>query len=180
MIVLNTKKSQSKKTKQALLVIIKPDGMSRFLAGEVLQRCFGAKMEVLAANVVKVSRPLVAEHYKHIKGKPFYEDTINMMMGKYHKQSHVLALVLRGENAIARCRDIIGATNPKEADPQSVRGRFGRVTPEGVFENVVHASSDPKEAEREIKLWFTPEQLSVKLFPTKSVVVNRQGKTVWA
>src|SRR5262245_16730084 len=122
MIGFKVKKNQSKKFKQSLLVVIKPDGMSKFLAGEVLQRCFTEKMQVIAAKVVKVSKPLVEEHYKHIKGKPFYPGTINVMMGKYHNQGHVLALVLQGDNAIAKCRDIVGATNPEEAHPESVRG----------------------------------------------------------
>ena len=174
------KKSEIKNVqKQAVLVVIKPDGMDKFLMGEVLQRLCADKMELVAAQIVTVSRSLAEEHYRHIKDRPFYRGTIDVMQGKFNKQKHVLAMIFLGPNAIAKCREFAGATNPKEADPQSIRGAFGRVTPQGLFENVVHVSSDPKEAQREIKLWFSPDQISIKLYPTKKTV-TRQPKTVWA
>jgi len=174
------KKNKSKKTtKQLVLVVIKPDGMSKFLVGKVLQKFLADKLEVVAAQVVAVSKKLAEEHYKHIKGQPFYRGTIDVMLGKSYKQKKVLALILCGSRAILKCRDIAGATNPKDAHPQSIRGAFGRVTPQGVFENVVHVSSDPKEAEREIKLWFAPNQINAKIYPTKNVRLNRHTKTVW-
>ncbi len=71
----------------------------------------------------------------------------------------MVAMVFEGKSAVKQCRDIAGATNPEEADPRSVRGKFGRVTTKGVFENLVHVSSDNKEALREIKLWFKSSEL---------------------
>lgn len=180
MIYFKVKKNKAKNAnKQVVLVVIKPDGMDKFLMGEILQRFCAEKLEIIAAQIVPVSRSLAEAHYKHIKGRPFYRGTIEVMQGKFSKQKHVLAMILLGSNAIAKCRDLAGATNPQEADPRSIRGAFGRVTPKGLFENVVHVSSDPQEAEREIKLWFSPDQISIKLYPTKKTV-TRQLKSVWA
>ena len=71
-----------------------------------------------------------------------------------------------------------GATNPEQADPTSIRGSYGRITTKGVYENVVHVSSDPAEAEREIKLWFTPDEVIVDLYPAK-VADLRCPARVW-
>ena len=70
-----------------------------------------------------------------------------------------MAMVFTGKDAVAKARDIAGATNPEEADPRSVRGKFGRVTTKGIFENVVHVSSDLSEARREVALWFKKNEL---------------------
>lgn len=163
-----------------VLVVIKPDGMSKSFAGLILQKFFAIKLELVAARSLVVARELAEEHYRHIKGQPFYEQTIDVMLGRFYKQKRVLALVFYGPDAIRRCRALAGATNPQDADPRSVRGSFGRVTPAGIFENVVHVSSDPREAEREIKLWFSPEQIDVSIFPTKKTSAGRSQRTVWA
>jgi nucleoside-diphosphate kinase len=77
-------------------------------------------------------------------------------------------------------RKIAGATNPEEADPISIRGAYGRITTKGVYENVIHCSSDPEEAEREIKLWFEPHELVEKIFAVKNVTLEKIKKDVWA
>ena len=94
--------------------------------------------------------------------------------------NRVLALVYQGEDAIAKLRKISGATNPEEADSISIRGSYGRITTKGVYENVIHCSSDPDEAKREIQLWFLPEELVEKLYPTKTVTHEKVQATVWA
>ncbi|MBI5149908.1 MAG: hypothetical protein HZA28_03970, partial [Candidatus Omnitrophica bacterium] len=73
-----------------------------------------------------------------------------------------------------------GATNPEEAAPQTVRGSYGRITTDGLFENVVHVSSTAREAEREIKLWFEPQEILVSLYPTKKAKAGMNGRKVWA
>ena len=88
-------------------------------------------------------------------------------MGEYHVK-RILALVYHGENAIKKVREVVGATNPEQAEPTSIRGKFGRITSAGVFENVVHASENPKEAEREIKLWFRPAELVHTIYPIEA------------
>lgn len=162
---------------ESILVIIKPDGMVRGHAGHVLTRFEETDLRLVAARVVKVSRELAEEHYKHLKDKPFFDELIHFLMGDFHNhQDTVLAFVFNGEDAVNKGRAIAGATNPEQADYHSIRGSLGRVTTKGCFENVVHVSSDAAEGEREIKLWFWPEELAVDLFPTK-MFGNRK---VWA
>ena len=84
-----------------------------------------------------------------------------------------MALVYIGEGAIKSVREVVGATNPENAEPTTIRGKYGRITSEGVFENVVHASENEKEAEREIKLWFRPDELVMTLYPIESKEVKR-------
>jgi len=81
---------------------------------------------------------------------------------------------------LKKCRTIAGATNPEEAAPDSIRGSYGRITTAGIFENVVHVSSDKEEAEREIKLWFDPDDITTNLYSTKTKTVNACKKKVWA
>jgi nucleoside-diphosphate kinase len=76
-------------------------------------------------------------------------------------------------------RDIAGATNPEEADLQSVRGAMGRITTQGVFENLIHVSLDHKEACREIKLWFSPDEIDADLFPTHDEILKNYKKKAW-
>jgi nucleoside-diphosphate kinase len=101
-------------------------------------------------------------------------------MGDVHKVHRVLALVYEGEDAIRKIRDVVGSTNPEEANPVTIRGAYGRITTSGVFENVVHASSSTQDSEKEIKLWFTPNEIVGMSYPTKEIVVNQQKLLVWA
>ena len=89
-------------------------------------------------------------------------------------------MVYWGEDAIQKVRDLAGATNPEEASPVSIRGQNGRITTKGVYENVIHVSSDEKEAEREIKLWFHPDEIIVNLYPAKEVIEKEKKIKVWA
>jgi nucleoside-diphosphate kinase len=165
---------------QQLLVLIKPDGLKKSLTGNILTKLSEAKLIIIAAKVVKVSRLLAEEHYKQLKDKPFFEDLIKYIQGQYHDCERVLALVYQGPDAIRRVRTISGATNPEEADPTSIRGAYGRITTKGVYENVIHASSDPGEAEREIKLWFQPNDVVETLYPTKKVIKQKVETIEWA
>ena len=151
---------------QSTLVLIKPDGLKKSLTGNILTRLSETKLDIVGARIIKVSRDLAERHYAMLKDKPFFEDLLKYLMGEYHKKK-VMALVYYGENAIQKVRDICGATNPEEADPVSIRGAYGRITTKGVYENVIHASTNPEESEREIKLWFTPDEIIVELYPVK-------------
>lgn len=163
---------------QQTLVLIKPDGLKKSLTGNVLTRLSETKLDIVGARIVKVSRELAENHYAQLKDKPFFEDLLKYLMGEYHKKK-VMALVYWGEDAILKVRAICGATNPEEADPVSIRGAYGRITTKGVYENVIHASTNPEEAEREIKLWFQPDELIAELYPSK-VVKTTVEKRVWA
>jgi len=144
---------------QATLVIIKPDAIKRGLAGAVLSRLEPLQLEIIGAKVMTVGRPLAEQHYQHIKGKPFFEETVEHLLGVRHGVSSVLAFVLWGPDAIERVRQVTGATSPEKADPMSIRGSLGRITTSGLMENVLHASSSPEEAARELRMWFRPEEL---------------------
>lgn len=161
---------------QQTLVLIKPDGISKELTGNILTKLAETKLEMVACKMVKVAERLAQEHYKQLSDKPFFGELIGYIQGKLHSKNKVIAMVYCGEDAIGKIRQICGATNPEEADPVSVRGSYGRVTTKGVFENVLHASSDAEEAEREIKLWFEPTEIIVDCYPTK--VINEMLERV--
>jgi len=146
------------------LVLIKPDGLAKSLEGNILTELSNTGLIVVGAKVVQVTRELAEEHYHHLKEEKFYDELIKYIMGQYHVK-RVLALVYHGENAVKKVRKVVGATNPEQAEPTSIRGRYGRITTKGVFENVVHASENTKEAEREIKLWFKPDELVHTIYP---------------
>lgn len=153
-------------------VIIKPEGIARGLVGDILNKFAQAKLEIVALAIVEAKRKIVEEHYRHIRKEPFFKGVVDHLMGRFHNQKKLILIIYFGENASHRCRKIAGATNPKEADPQSIRGAFGRITARGIFENIVHVSSDAEESEREIKLWFKPDDILSKLYATK-ITTNR-------
>jgi len=165
---------------QATLILIKPDGLRKSLTGNILTRLSETKLEIVAAKMVRVSKELAEEHYKHLKDKPFFGELIKFIRGELHDRKKVMALVYWGDGAIKKCRELAGATNPEEAEATSIRGSYGRITTGGVYENVIHVSSDPREAEREIKLWFTPEEIIVDLYPTKEATEKEIKKKTWA
>jgi nucleoside-diphosphate kinase len=158
---------RGERERQATLVIIKPDALCRGLAGAVITRLEGLHLQMIGAKVTRVSRELAEEHYKALRGKPFFGELIQHICGTLHNVEVVPVFVYYGEDAIARVRQVVGATNPEKAEPTSLRGAFGRMTTAGIMENVIHSSSDEQDAVREIKLWFRPEELIVKLYSTK-------------
>ncbi|MDD2927238.1 MAG: nucleoside-diphosphate kinase [Candidatus Omnitrophica bacterium] len=164
---------------QAVLILIKPDGLKKSLTGNILTRLSETKLEIVAAKIVRVPRELAEEHYKHLKDKPFFNDIIQYIQGELHDRKKVLALVYWGKDAIKKCRELAGATNPEEAESTSIRGSYGRITTSGVYENVIHVSSDESEAQREIKLWFGPDEIIVELYPYKKVVCKECTRTAW-
>lgn len=166
-------------TNQATLVIIKPDGLKKSLTGNILSRLSETKLKIIGAKIVKVNEHLAQQHYRHLRDKPFYPELIKYITGKLHGENRVMALIYFGKDAITKVRQISGATNPEEADPVSVRGAYGRILTTGLYENVVHASSDPSEAQREIKLWFGPEEITVDLYPVKVTTLRSFKRKVW-
>jgi nucleoside-diphosphate kinase len=162
------------------LILIKPDGLKKSLTGNILTRLSETKLEIVGAKIVRVSQELAEKHYSHLKDKPFFDELIRYIMGELHDRRKVMAMVYWGEEAIAKVRELCGATNPEEADPVSIRGAYGRITTAGVYENVVHTSANAEDAQREIKLWFEPDDIIVDIYPTKEVVENNIKKRVWA
>lgn len=164
---------------QAVLILIKPDGLKKSLTGNILTRLSETKLEIVAAKMVRVSSSLAEEHYMHLKGKPFFNELIRYLKGELHDRKKVMALVYWGKDAIVKCRELAGATNPEEAESTSIRGSYGRITTSGVYENVIHVSSNESEAEREIKLWFSPDEIIVDLYPVKMVIEKEVKKHDW-
>ena len=127
------------------LVLIKPDAMARGLAGEILARFEQRGLAVRAAKLVEVDRALAEEHYAEHAEKPFFGELVSFITS-----GPTLALALEGEGAIATARSTIGATNPADAAPGSIRGDLALAMPD----NLVHGSDSPESAERELALWF--------------------------
>ena len=165
---------------QAVLILVKPDGLKKSLTGNILTRLSETKLEIVAAKMVRVTKELAGEHYKHLKDKPFFGEIIKYLQGELHDRKKVMALVYWGEEAIKKCRELAGATNPEEAESTSIRGSYGRITTSGVYENVIHVSSNVSEAEREIKLWFKPDEIIVDLYAAKNVVQKECPNKIWA
>ena len=127
------------------LVLIKPDAMRRGLAGQILQRFEARGLELREARLLTVERALAEEHYAEHAEKPFYGELVEFITS-----GPTLALVLEGEGSIATARTTIGATNPADASPGTIRGDLALSMPD----NLVHGSDSPESAAREISIWF--------------------------
>ena len=132
------------------LVLIKPDAMQRRLAGEILGRFEGRGLTVRAAKLVLVDRGLAERHYAEHTEKPFFGELVEFITS-----SPTLALVLEGDGAIQVVRTTMGATNPVDAAPGTIRGDLALAMPD----NLVHGSDSPESAKREIGLWFSDTEL---------------------
>jgi nucleoside-diphosphate kinase len=127
------------------LVLIKPDAMQRGLAGEILSRFEQRGLDVRAAKLVHVDRELAERHYAEHREKPFFGELTDFITS-----APTLALVLEGDAAIGVVRTTIGATDPTNAAPGTIRGDLALAMPD----NLVHGSDSAESAEREIALWF--------------------------
>jgi nucleoside-diphosphate kinase len=132
------------------LVLIKPDAVGRKLAGEILARFERRGLELRAAKLVTVDRQLAEEHYAEHKEKPFFGELVQFITS-----APTLALVLEGEGAIRVVRSTMGATNPADSAPGTIRGDLALSMPD----NLVHGSDSPESAAREIALWFDDTEL---------------------
>ncbi len=132
------------------LILIKPDAVERSLAGEILARIERRGFVVVAGKLLRVSRELGEEHYDEHREKPFFGELVEFITS-----ASTWALVVEGEGAIATLRKAIGATNPADAEPGSIRGDLATSMPN----NLVHGSDSPESAQREIALWFEDDEL---------------------
>jgi nucleoside-diphosphate kinase len=132
------------------LILIKPDATERALAGEILSRIERRGFRIVAGKLVRVSRDLGERHYDEHREKPFFGELVEFITS-----ASTWALVVEGEGAVATLRKTIGATNPADAEPGSIRGDLATSMPN----NLVHGSDSPESAEREIALWFADDEL---------------------
>jgi nucleoside-diphosphate kinase len=130
---------------ETTLVLVKPDGMRRQLAGEVIARLERRGLELRGARLLKIPRSLAQQHYAEHKGKPFYAGLVSFITS-----GPVLALAVRGESAIGVVRTMMGATNPLDSAPGTLRGDFALE----LSENIVHGSDSKASAKRELGLFF--------------------------
>jgi len=132
------------------LVLVKPDGVKKNLIGEVISRFEGRGLKVAALKLVKLTDAQAKYHYAEHQEKPFFGELIAFITS-----GPVAAMVIEGENAIKAVRGMMGATNPLEAVPGSIRGDFALT----IGENIVHGSDSPESAAREIKNYFSAEEI---------------------
>ena len=131
-------------------LMVKPDGVQRNLIGNIVQRFEAKGFKLVGAKLMSVSQELAEKHYGEHKDKPFFGKLVDFITS-----GPVFAMVWEGENVIATARNMMGKTNPQEALPGTIRGDFGLT----VGKNVIHGSDSKESAEREINLFFAPDEL---------------------
>jgi nucleoside-diphosphate kinase len=135
---------------ESTLVLVKPDGMQRGLAGEIIGRLERKGLRIVGMKLMQIDEGLAKRHYAEHEGKGFFAGLV-----AYITSAPVIAMVLEGNNAVAAVRGLIGSTNPVEATPGSIRGDFGL----DKGRNLVHASDSPESGQREVALFFKAEEL---------------------
>ena len=126
--------------------MIKPDGVRRNLIGEVISRVEEKGFEITKIKMMMISKSLAEEHYGEHKDKPFFNDLVDFITS-----GPVVAMQVEGENVVAQIRNLMGATNPSDATPGSIRGDLAT----GLDQNVVHGSDSDTSADRELNLFFS-------------------------
>jgi len=135
---------------QRTFVAIKPDGVERGLIGEVVNRFERRGLKIVGMKLLKVSREMAETHYGEHKGKPFYEGLVS-----YITSAPIVGMVLQGKDAVTLARNVIGATNPLNAAPGTIRGDLAIE----IGRNLVHGSDSPESAKREIGIFFKDSEL---------------------
>ena len=131
--------------RETTLVLVKPDGMERRLAGEIIARLDRRGLELRGALLLKITKRMAREHYAEHTGKPFFKGLVDFITS-----GPVLALAVSGESAISVVRTMMGATNPLDSAPGTIRGDFALE----LSENIVHGSDSRASAKRELALFF--------------------------
>jgi len=132
------------------LILVKPDAMQRELAGQILARFQQDGLKLCALKMLHMDRILAHQHYKVHEEKPFFPSLV-----EYITSGPIVAMVFSGEDAVARVRDTMGATDPAQAVPGTIRADFG----ESIERNTVHGSDSPETAIKEITLFFRPNEV---------------------
>ena len=132
------------------LIIFKPDAVQRGLIGQILTRFENKGLQIIGMKLMQISTKLAETHYEPHRGKPFYAGLV-----KFMTSSPVVVLAIEGRDAIAICRKMMGATFGSKAEPGTIRGDFGV---SNSF-NLIHGSDSPESAQRELGLFFKPEEL---------------------
>ena len=142
------------------LAIIKPDGVERSLVGQILTTFENAGLKIVGMKMVWVDKKFAEKHYKAHKSKPFFKELVEFIT-----EGPVVAFVLEGVHAVDNVRRLVGTTSPHSAAPGTIRGDFAHTSmayasKKGLGgKNVIHASGSKQEAEEEIKLWFSKDEI---------------------
>jgi nucleoside-diphosphate kinase len=136
------------------LSIIKPDAVARDIIGEIESRFENGGLEIVAMRMVQLTKEKAEGFYAEHRGKPFFEDLV-----RYMTSGPVIVQVLEGEDAIAVNRTLMGATDPREAEPGTIRADFAQ----SIDANAVHGSDSPKSAEREISYFFSDDEICPRM-----------------
>ncbi len=131
--------------------IIKPNSVKKNAIGAIVQMFEKNQLKIAAMRLTKLDKALCEKFYEEHKERPFFGELVSFMTS-----GPVVLMALKGENAIARNREIMGATDPKKAEPGTIRALFG----DNVGENAVHGSDSPASADRELKIFFKPEEFA--------------------
>ncbi|MEI7950800.1 MAG: nucleoside-diphosphate kinase [Gammaproteobacteria bacterium] len=137
------------------LSIIKPDAVAKNVIGQIMSRFENDGLKVVAAKMVQLTDETAGGFYAEHKARPFFKDLVSFMTS-----GPVVVQVLEGENAVARNRDLMGATNPAQAAPGTIRADFAK----SIDANAVHGSDSVASAQREISYFFKPEEICPRLF----------------
>lgn len=132
------------------LVLVKPDGVARAITGEIIARFERRGLKLCGLKMLKLSRTMAESHYAEHRGKPFFEGLVSFITS-----GPVVAMVIDGDNAIKAVRTMMGTTDPLSAAPGTIRGDYALQ----IRHNIVHGSDSPESAEREISVFFAPEEL---------------------
>lgn len=135
---------------QRTFAMLKPGVLQRRISGDIISRIDRKGLKILALKMMVIEKPLAERHYAEHHDKPFFPDLVS-----YMTSGPVLAMVLAGEHAVHQLRVLCGPTNPDQAPPGTIRGDFSEI----MDRNVIHASDSPESAEREIGLFFAPDEI---------------------
>ena len=138
-------------TTERTLVLVKPDGVQRGIAGEIISRLERTGLQIMGLKLMQISEDLASQHYGEHHGKPFYQGLVSFITS-----SPVIALVLEGPSAVSTTRKIMGATNPAASAPGTIRGDFGV----DMGRNLIHGSANLEDAAREVSLFFSDSELT--------------------
>ena len=132
------------------LVLIKPDAVQRCIAGEIIARLEKRGLKLIALKMLQMDKALAERHYAVHQEKPFFKDLV-----KFITSGPIIAAVFEGEKAVESIRQTMGATDPKKAAPGTIRADFGL----NMEHNMIHGSDSPENAEREISIFFEPQEI---------------------
>jgi nucleoside-diphosphate kinase len=145
---------------ETTFVALKPDAVKRGLVGEITSVIENAGFKIAGMKMVQATDQLLEQHYEEHVDKPFYDD-----LAEYMKQGPIVAIAVEGVHAVENLRKIVGDTSAKDAHPATIRGRFAHMSMEHAddagryYKNLIHASAEPEEAEEELDIWFSDEEL---------------------